>query len=360
MEISDNPGIHEPGEPEFKYVSTMHGNEVTGRQNLLYLMQYLCDGYSTNSKVKSLVDSTRIHFLPCMNPDGFDMARRSLVKQRSFVVVSSGLRIPSNVDLNRNFPDRFRRSTGNIQPETQAIMDWLEQYPFVLSANLHNGALVANYPFDNSISGKNVYSPTTNDDIFVELALSYSLAHPTMYFGRACGDTFPNGVTNGAEWYNVDGGMQDYNYLHSNCLEITLELGCNKFPAASELQHLWEDNLPPMLAFMEQVHRGVKGFVRDLAGNAIEGAVVSVTGRMHDVVTAVDGDYWWLLLPGEYALTASADGHTSSSARVTVADSGVTVANFTLESCTNQCVRGGKTKLCPSKVLSAVTWALLV
>ena len=51
----------------------------------------------------------------------------------------------------------------------------------------------------------------------------------------------------------IIGGMEDYNYLHSNCFEITIELSCCKYPDASHLPQEWKNNKEALLAFMEQV-----------------------------------------------------------------------------------------------------------
>ncbi|KAG5855158.1 hypothetical protein ANANG_G00046010 [Anguilla anguilla] len=352
LEFSDNPGVHEPLEPEFKYVGNMHGNEVLGRELLIQFSQFLCEEYRAGSqRITQLIHDTRIHILPSMNPDGYEVAARQGPEFNGYLTGRGNSR---EVDLNRNFPDLnalmyYHEKTDGanhhlplpdnweeqVEPETLAVIKWMQNYNFVLSANLHGGAVVANYPFDKSrdprMRGKTTYSAAPDDKIFKKLAQTYSYAHSWMHKGWNCGDYFDEGITNGASWYSLSKGMQDFNYLYTNCFEITLELSCNKFPPASALQKEWIGNREALVSYLEQIHHGIKGMVYDDNNNPISNAEISVSGIHHDITSGADGDYFRLLLPGTYTVTASRQGYLPSTSTVTVGPAEAILLHFYLK-----------------------------
>ncbi|MBS1231909.1 MAG: putative zinc-carboxypeptidase precursor (CbpG), partial [Bacteroidetes bacterium] len=69
LKISDNSGVAEP-EPEVFYSSTIHGNETAGFILMLRLADYLLENYTSDLKVKDLVDNLEIWINPLANPDG--------------------------------------------------------------------------------------------------------------------------------------------------------------------------------------------------------------------------------------------------------------------------------------------------
>jgi hypothetical protein len=310
MKISDNVSTEE-AEPEFKYISTMHGDEVVGKEMMIELIRLLLHEYGTTQRITDLVNNTEIWIMPDMNFDGTQLHQRNNA---------------NGVNLNRNFPDREYGDppyTGHnyvIQPETQNVIDFTAQHNFVLSANFHGGALVANYPWDKKLPddpGAGYYSAAPDDITFIDLALTYAERNLPMYNSSV----FPNGITNGAEWYEIDGGMQDWNYYFYDCMGMTIELG-DKWPAVSRLPQFWLENKESLLAYMEKVHTGIKGIVTDSQTGLPVEAYITVLETGTGVGTdSYLGDYYKVIFPGVYNLFVSAEGYRDSLITNVVVDS---------------------------------------
>jgi len=316
LRISDN--VHQEREllkPMVRFSGNMHGNEPVGREMLIHLAHYLLQARPLVSRVAKLLASTDITLIPTINPDGFDRGTEGACSGGDY---ETGRYNEGSQDLNRDFPTwRQENLTREAlfrgrQPETKAMMKLILEQPWVLSANFHDGAVVASYPYDDYRDGgqQSGIHKTPDHEFFHHLATTYATNHGTMMDPQVCTRWwFEKGITNGADWYPLNGGMQDFNYIFTNDMEITLELSCCKFPKRYYLNKEWERNQESLLSYLEQVHRGVRGLVKDSAGDPVREAIIFVTeeglGALRkNVTTSFRGEFWRLLMPGEYTVTA--------------------------------------------------------
>ncbi|HCN08039.1 MAG TPA: hypothetical protein DIT01_08910, partial [Lentisphaeria bacterium] len=249
MQITDNPLVEE-FEPEFKYVANMHGDEAIGQEMAMRFIGHLLTSYGIDPGVTALVDSTDIHVLPIMNPDGYAKDNRYNT---------------AGYDLNRNFPSPTHPA-GNeplLQPETVAVMDWTATHNFVLSAGLHSGAVGIVYPWGHAHNHLNAAAMFPETLLVRELCFAYTALNPTMAAVNTGG--WENGIINGRAWFPINGEMADWNYRFHGCIETTIEFSSTKAPNYGTMANFWagaaHNNRDAMLEYTRLVHGGVRGFV---------------------------------------------------------------------------------------------------
>jgi len=320
LEISNTveDGVKD-GKPHVKLVATIHGDETSGLSTSLGVAEWLCANYETDPEARRVVQGVHLWVVPVMNPDGYKARTRYNA---------------NGIDLNRSFPDQFKSGMcmcpEGREPETQAIMELTHKYPFAGSLVFHEGDLVVNYPLDGTPNGQRHYSASADDRTFVYLARVYADNHPVLSTKRQRG--FTNGITNGAAWYVIYGGMQDWNYLQEQTMELTLEISEPKTPSASELPRIYQQNKQSILEFIRATALDVlHGRVTDSNGAGIEGATVSIKGIDHPFATRDGGYFVRPLAPGKYTAVVEKRGYKTVEKVVTVEAGDAPELNVVLE-----------------------------
>ena len=297
LKISNNVRTEEDQTKVF-YTSTMHGDETGGFVLMLHLADYLLKNYSSNNRVKNLVDNLEIWINPLANPDG---------TYRNGNTISSPVRYNANgYDLNRNFPDPITPNTIK-QKETLDMIKFMRQHKFSLSVNFHSGSEVVNYPWDRWISKIHA-----DDSWFNTISRSYAdTVH--VYSGPAYMNMLDNGVTRGALWYIVYGGRQDFMTGELHGREVTIEIDDQFVTPAAQLPLLWQYNYRSLLGYLENALYGIHGLVRNINTHASVPAKVYITGHDKDssevYSDTLTGSFVRFLSPGSWNLTFSAVGY---------------------------------------------------
>ena len=299
------------GKPKFLYTSMIHGDETTGWILMLRLIDYLLENPNA-PEVQTVMNNIDLYIAPNTNPDGTYHSGNN--------TVNGATRENANgIDMNRNYPDPHGSAHpdgNNYATETEWFMQFAQDIPFVMGANFHGGAEVMNYPWDNTYT-------LHADDAWWQLVCHEYADKCHLVNSNYMGD-FNDGITNGAAWYMIGGGRQDYMNGYAQCREVTIECSNVKTPNGSVLPNFWNYNKTSLFSYMNQCLYGVHGIVTDsITGEPLE-ATITIADH-DDGFSFVEshmptGDFHRPIKGGSYTFIVSKDGYCPKTINVTLDD----------------------------------------
>ncbi|MCK4593494.1 T9SS type A sorting domain-containing protein [bacterium] len=300
-------------EPEVRILGTFHGNEIVTNEIVLYCIERLLIGYGDDPEITGLVDDFELWLQPLVNPDGY---------------VNGTRRNAHSVDLNRNLSYMWESGGGHgpypfSEPETQAVADYsgghedhvpdaVEDNTFVLGLTYHSGAICVNYVW-------NYQQERAPDDAHVQtICYDYSDScelspyYPPWVDGHGYrDDDYMDWVTNGWDWYEIHGDLNDWSYGVRGCIDTTIEADDEKHTDPRDIISQADVNWYAIKSWIEWADDGLHGIVTGPGDEPIP-AAITVGDRdeafMYNDPTVL-GDYWLPLADGFYDITFSAEGY---------------------------------------------------
>ncbi len=285
-----------PSKPKVLYISSMHGDEVTGKEMMVYLIRDLLAKYGNDAATTALLDHSEVFIMPSMNPDGTQKSQRFNA---------------NGVDLNRDFPELNESPFGGNQAiETRNIMELHRENHFLVALNFHGGSLCVNIPWDSRKNNSNTLFE--DNTLMLSMAHQYADANAPMKANHS--SNFNHGVTYGYEWYPVYGGMQDWASFFRQSIHATIEISNTKWPNANTLPTFWNQNKVGLFQYLKN---GLTG---------IHFKAVNVEGQLLDVSVGISSSKRALNFSGyvhrpsvtaEQQVTVSAQGYKTKTLSMT-------------------------------------------
>lgn len=309
LKISDNVNTDE-NEAEILFDGGIHGDEIGGAENAIRFARYLCASYTKNADITTLINNREIWIYPMINPDG----RVNMTRENS-----------NKIDLNRDCGYMWNgegssKSTFS-QVETKAIRDCMYTNQFVIHLNGHSGSENVFYPWCH----RPAHAPDYTSLNTLAGIYSSSSKYASLVYTQSNAD------------YATTGEVDDCSYGINGTMGMVLEISTNKQPSVTEMVTYYNNNVPAMMAFLQNAGYGIEGTVTD-----------SITGDPVAAVLYVDkfypfysdpkvGDYHRFLLAGTYSIKVIANGYqTRTISQVVVADKKSTLTNIKLNPLKNK------------------------
>ena len=256
IKISDNVTNEEGDEPDVLFMGGTHAREWISVEVPFYLAKYLVEHYSTDQKVKQLVDSREIWIVPLVNPDGLEYSRTDdRLWRKNRRDNGDGT---FGVDPNRNFgykwgqqgssgdsaSNTYRGPAPFSEPETQAIRKLVSTHNFSSSISYHSYSQLVLYPWGYTKDApphKTLLSKMAED-----MATEIKKVHVKNYTHEQASDL-----------YITSGDSDDWLYGVHNIAAFTIELRPKNLAEGgfvlppNQIIPTWEENKPAAMYLIE-------------------------------------------------------------------------------------------------------------
>ncbi|MCU0468708.1 MAG: GEVED domain-containing protein [Arcicella sp.] len=172
VKISDNPDADE-AEPEMFFNAVHHAREPMSMSQLIFFMWHILENYNTDKDIRTLVNSTELYIVPCVNPDGY--VHNQTTNPSGGGMWRKNRKNNGNgtfgVDINRNYgfqwginntgssptssSDTYRGPSAFSEPETQIIRNFCNARTFTLSMDFHAYGNYCIHPYGYSTTNTN-------------------------------------------------------------------------------------------------------------------------------------------------------------------------------------------------------------
>jgi carboxypeptidase T len=257
FKVSDNPDMDE-NEPEVLLDGMHHAREIMAGEFVIMFAEYLAQNYGTDPEITWLVDNRELYLVPMVCPDGIVYNEQTNpdgggMWRKNRRVNGDG---SYGVDLNRNYPYEwgydnsgsspdpsslvYRGPSPGSEPETQALMAFINSREFITQDTIHTYSNLLLYPWGYADI------PAPHDAAFEHMAVEMTRFNGYVY-GR------PAGAIN----YTANGGTTDWAYgatgEHDLIYSFSSEIGAASdgfWPSESRRGPLFQENIWPHIYLM--------------------------------------------------------------------------------------------------------------
>jgi carboxypeptidase T len=258
--ISDNVAIDE-NEPEVLYDGGTHADEHMGVELAIKILHWYADGYATDARIKSIVDTREIWIVFSVNPDGaeYDIAGRKFHYWRKNRQPTPGS-VYIGTDLNRNFDYRWggggRTSTNPAAityrgpaafsaPETRAMRDFLAsrvvngRQQIRTHITFHEAGRLVMWPYGYTMTDVPGDMPTTDHAALAKI-------------GQVMAGSNGYRPEQASDLYITSGTTRDFTYGKYRIFSYTFEMSVRDYPDDSLIASETGRNKEAMLYIAER------------------------------------------------------------------------------------------------------------